>query len=76
MADLDLSDVLEHLSIAFGGLYEKLAERSIDIQRLEQAIAAQRGELDALSNRIESVRRILSERIEHATDVAAGRDAR
>jgi hypothetical protein len=76
VADLDLTDVLEHLSIAFGGLYEKLAERSVEIQRLEQAVAHQRGELDALSNRIESVHRGLSERIEHATDVAAGRDAR
>lgn len=72
----DLSDVMEHLAIAFAGIYQKLGERDRDVQELRAVYRAQQESVEALANRIESVHRSLSKRIEHALDVAAGRDAR
>lgn len=72
----DLSDVMEHLSIAFAGIYEKLGKREATVEGLVSATDNLNADVQALSNRIESVHRSLSERIEHALDVAAGRDAR
>jgi len=72
----DLSDVMEHLSIAFAGIYEKLGERDEEIESLRRITNAQGANIRALSNRIEATQNSLSGRIEHALDVAAGRDAR
>lgn len=72
----DLGDVMNHLAVAFGGIYEKLTERDSEVEELRRITDAQGANIRALSNRIEGMQRSLSDRIEHATDVAAGRDAR
>ena len=54
----------------------ELTERDFDVTRLRERIDAQDEAISALANRIESHYKRLSNRIEHATDVAAGRDAR
>lgn len=63
MAEVDLSDVMEHLAIAFGGIYEKLSERDMVVNTLSTQIVQLNDDVTALSNRIEGIHRNLSERI-------------
>jgi peptidoglycan hydrolase CwlO-like protein len=72
-AQVGLSDVMEHLAIAFGGIYEKLTERDLVVNTLSTQIVQLNEDVTALSNRIEGMHRSLSERIDA---LAAGADAR
>jgi hypothetical protein len=62
-AQVGLSDVMEHLAIAFGGIYEKMTERDQEVAALRRQVELLRDNDLALTNRIESHYRRLSERL-------------
>ena len=71
-----LAGILERQSMLNADMAQALAGLdSLDSQRAKE-IEELCEQVKALSNRIEAQHRSLSNRIEHATDVAAGRDAR
>lgn len=51
---------MEHLAIAFGGIYEKLTERDNEVFLLRQRLHEQKAMIEALSNRIEGLHRKFS----------------
>jgi hypothetical protein len=59
-AQVNLSDVMEHLAIAFGGIYEKLTERDQEVAALRRQIELLRDNDLALTNRIEGLHRKFS----------------
>lgn len=50
-AEVDLSAVMEHLAIAFGGIYEKLTERDMVVNTLSTQIVQLNDDVAALSGR-------------------------
>jgi CII-binding regulator of phage lambda lysogenization HflD len=61
-AEIGLADVMEHLAIAFGGIYEKLTERDQEVAVLRNRLDEQKAMIETLSNRIEATHRRLDSR--------------